>query len=103
MSRTANDKVTLTVSQSWLNNSFLEKVLKSSEGDENLQVTSYQITRATAAGDNYASELYRISVQYTTRGQPETTSLIVKTESAKQDISKVNYSINRPTNIFNLE
>ena len=73
----------------WINNTFLEKVLTSSQVDGGIKVTSYEIARATAAGDNYASEMYRVSVQYQRNGKQATKSLIVKAEPIKEEMCRV--------------
>ncbi|KAJ9580968.1 hypothetical protein L9F63_023853 [Diploptera punctata] len=64
---------------SWLNNTFLEKVVKTSEEDDSLRVTSFDLGRATAAGDNYSSVMYRVKVHYTTRGHSGSRSFVIKT------------------------
>ena len=80
-----------SASKEWINNTFLEKVLTSSQADECIKVTSYEIARATALGDNFASDMYRVSVQYQRGRQQETISLIVKAEPSNEEICKVGY------------
>ncbi|PSN36168.1 hypothetical protein C0J52_16999 [Blattella germanica] len=55
---------------SWLNNGFLETALRIGEENENIKVKSYEVAQATAAGDNYASEMSRVRVRFI-RGQQE--------------------------------
>ncbi|KDR14785.1 uncharacterized protein LOC110834192 isoform X2 [Zootermopsis nevadensis] len=62
----------------WLNNSFLEKALRSADGDSSLAVISSLVTKATAAGDNFASEMYRATVQIKQKGRNEERSIIIK-------------------------
>ncbi|KAJ9589203.1 hypothetical protein L9F63_028013 [Diploptera punctata] len=64
---------------SWLSKTFLEKVLKTSEQDDDIQVTKYDFGRATADGDNYTSVMYRVKVHYTTRGHSHSRSFVIKT------------------------
>ncbi|KAJ9582751.1 hypothetical protein L9F63_022896 [Diploptera punctata] len=73
----------------WLNVEFLEKVFKSEDLKEDLKVVSFDTKLATAAGDNYLSLMYRVSVQITTRGQSEKRSLIIKCQPAGEAIHKV--------------
>jgi hypothetical protein len=74
----------------WLNSSFLERALRSAADGSSVTVTSSDVTRATAAGDNYVSDIYRTIVRMIRDGQPETTSLIVKSDSEREEMSKVN-------------
>ncbi|KAJ9581049.1 hypothetical protein L9F63_023773, partial [Diploptera punctata] len=63
---------------SWLNIEFLENVLKHEDLEGDLKVTSFDIERATSAGDNYMSTIYRATVHTTKRGNSESKSLIIK-------------------------
>ena len=60
-----------------LNKDFIENVLKSA-GDSIVEVVSYNVTKATEAGDNYLSDMYRVTAQVTRGSGPEVTSMIVK-------------------------
>lgn len=88
-----------TDTPNWLNNSFLETALKSGEYGPNVTVTSSEVRRATAAGDNYASDIYRATVRVTLEGRGKTLSLIVKSQPAKEEIAK----IVSESNMFNRE
>lgn len=52
----------------WLNKVFLSKFLRKHYGDENLKIHSFQVTPASAKGENYTSLLFRVVVQYTVYG-----------------------------------
>ena len=75
----------------WLSKTFLETAIRSSDENNNVQVTSYDVTRATAPGDHYSSDMYRVMVKCLRRGQQETRSLVIKvmldTETAKVSTS----------------
>jgi hypothetical protein len=73
----------------WLNRSFLERALKSGADGSRVTVTSSDVERATAAGDNYASDIYRVNVHLIRNGQPETMSLIIKSEPPEEEMHKV--------------
>lgn len=76
----------------WLDDSFLEIALRSGANGSSMTVTSSDVIRATVAGDNYASDIYRVTVRFTRDGQADTISLIVKSEPTKEELSKVNTS-----------
>ena len=82
---TNNEDMVLTP---WLNRTLLEEALRSGE-DDHLKVTSYDVKITVSEGDNYASELYRVSVGYSRNGGTETTSIIVKAIPTKQDLAEV--------------
>jgi hypothetical protein len=86
-----SSNVLATCLPSWLNNAFLEKVLRSEEGDTSVTVISSEVKKATAAGDNYASEMYRATVQIKGSGsRNEERSIIIKASPANEgEMNKV--------------
>lgn len=74
---------------SWLNNMFLETALRSGEVDPSITVTSSSIEPATASGDNYLSEMFRVTVHMTKGEHKEERSLIVKIEPQKEQMRKI--------------
>jgi len=48
----------------WLNLRFVEKILRKSEGDNSIQVIDIFSKPATNKGDNYSSDLIRISTEF---------------------------------------
>ncbi|KAL0100715.1 hypothetical protein PUN28_019239 [Cardiocondyla obscurior] len=50
--------------QTWLNLCFVEKILRKSEGDNSIQVIDIFSKPATAKGDNYTSDMIRITVEF---------------------------------------
>ncbi|XP_018316629.1 uncharacterized protein [Mycetomoellerius zeteki] len=48
----------------WLNLCFAEKILRKSEGDNSIEVTDIFSKPATDKGDNYASDMIRITVEF---------------------------------------
>jgi hypothetical protein len=77
----------------WLNNSFFETALRSGGYGPNVTVTESEIGRATADGENYASDILRAKLQVTLDGVRSTLSLIVKLQPEKGELSKVNILI----------
>ena len=74
----------------WLNSSFFETALRSGGYGPNVTVTSSEIGRATAAGENYACDIFRAKMQVTLDGRRSTLSLIVKSVPDKREMAKVN-------------
>jgi hypothetical protein len=74
----------------WLNSSFFETALRSGGYGPSVTVTASEIGRATGAGDNYASDIYRAKLQVTLVGRRSTVSLIVKAIPVTGVMSKVN-------------
>jgi hypothetical protein len=74
----------------WLNSSFLETALRSGGYGPSVTVNSFEIGRATGAGDNYASDLYRAKLRMTQEGRRSSLSLIVKAQLTKGEMSQVN-------------
>jgi len=74
----------------WLNSSFFETALRSGGYGPNVTVTSSKIGRATGAGENYASDIFRAKLQVTLDGRRSTLSLIVKSLPEKGEMAKVN-------------
>jgi hypothetical protein len=72
----------------WLNKKFIKKTLTSA-GDSSLEVVSYNVTNATAAGDNYLSDMYRVTASLTRGYLPEVTSFIVKCSRESEDNDEV--------------
>lgn len=67
---------------SWLNNQFIEKILKQSENDDSIRVLNIVTKPATNKGDNYMSQMHRTVVNYTRNQGPrqitENKSLVIK-------------------------
>jgi hypothetical protein len=74
----------------WLNISFFETALRSGGYGPNVTVTSSEIERATGAGDNYISDIWRTKLQVTLDGRQSILNLIVKAQPTKEEMAKVN-------------
>jgi hypothetical protein len=72
----------------WLNEDFIKKALKSA-GDSSVEVDSYDVTKATKPGDNYMSDMYRVTASVTRGCGPDVTSFIVKCSRDLQDKDQV--------------
>ncbi|XP_046431327.1 uncharacterized protein LOC124185048 [Neodiprion fabricii] len=66
----------------WLNSSYVQAVLRKAEKDDSVEVTSMTVKPATAKGDNYTSDMHRITLVLSRisegRELTETRSLIAK-------------------------
>jgi hypothetical protein len=72
----------------WLNKDFINKALKPA-GDSTVEVDSYKVSIATAAGDNYLSDIYRVTASVKRGHGPDVTSFIVKCSRESEDINEV--------------
>ncbi|XP_071579972.1 uncharacterized protein [Temnothorax nylanderi] len=81
----------------WLNLCFVEKILRKSEGDNSIQVIDIFSKPATAKGDNYSSDMIRVTAEFSRdQGDSKITekkSIIVKispiAEGVRQDFIKL--------------
>ncbi|XP_075145284.1 uncharacterized protein LOC142220180 [Haematobia irritans] len=64
----------------WLNENYLEKILKKYLQDDTLTITAIELKPATVNGENYASVMTRIQIVYQTsmNDQPQRLSFIMK-------------------------
>jgi hypothetical protein len=85
--------MTETYIPKWLNSSFFETALRSGGYGPNVTVTESEIGRATAIGENYASDILRAKLQVALEGRRSSLSLIVKLQPEKGELSKVNILI----------
>jgi hypothetical protein len=73
---------------SWLNKDFIKSTLKSA-GDSSVEVVSYNVTKATAVGDNYLSDMFRVTAHVTRGSGSEVTSMIVKCSRELESVDAV--------------
>uniref|UniRef100_A0A1B6JXH2 CHK kinase-like domain-containing protein n=1 Tax=Homalodisca liturata TaxID=320908 RepID=A0A1B6JXH2_9HEMI len=77
----------------WLDNSFLASALQGEDDTKEVTVVKFSAAPAVAAGNNYTSQLYRITVQYTIPElDPQVTSLIVKAPVTKGVIVEMSHN-----------
>ena len=72
----------------WLNKDFIKKALKSA-GDSIDEVESYKVTKAAEPGDNYMSDMYRVTASVTRGYGPEVMSFVAKCSRESEDINEV--------------
>ena len=72
----------------WLNKDFIEKALKSAD-DSSVEVDTYDVTNATEPGDNYMSDMYRVTASVTRGFGQEVTSFIVKCSIESEGVNEV--------------
>ncbi|KAF7414808.1 hypothetical protein HZH68_003297 [Vespula germanica] len=77
---------------SWMNLEFVEKIMRKSKNDDSIHVLNIFIKPATAKGDNYTSDMYRVSLEISSkRGNEKVTkkeSLIIKVAPTGENIKK---------------
>ena len=71
-----------TSSASWLNKTFLQTVLSAGCNTSTLNITKYEVKPAVGKGENYTSDLYRVTV-HTANGQ--VFHWIIKTQMSKEE------------------
>ena len=77
---------TATESFEWLNKAFFEKVIKHSFSDDAAEVTEFAIQSGSKAGENFASDLLRASINYTTPdSNPKSISVIIKLLPSREE------------------
>lgn len=79
--RNGNQEENYHPAPQWLTIAYVENILRSVKKDEGLTISDLGIKPATAKGDNYASIMTRIKVEFLRSGakSPETEFFIVKT------------------------
>jgi hypothetical protein len=77
----------------WLDISFFETALRSGGYGPSVSVTASEIGRATGAGENYVSDIFRAKLQVTLEGRRSTLSVIVKVQPEKGEMNKVSILI----------
>ena len=69
----------MTLETSWLDLGFVEKILRKSENDDSIKVMNIVSKLATNKGDNYTSDIIRITAEYSRDSKiKEKKSIIVK-------------------------
>jgi len=91
-----NSLISISISEmaletpTWLNLCFVKKILRKSEGDNSIQIIDMFSKPATSKGDNYTSDMIRISVEFSHdqggRKITEKKSIIVKIAPTEEGI-----------------
>lgn len=70
---------------------FCEDILKNSENDNSIKVTDVIVRPATQKGDNYTSDMFRVTVEYScsSRIEREKKSIIIKVEPMSEGIHQL--------------
>lgn len=64
---------------SWMTNDYLKSILSKYEGHDNLQLVDYSAS-APPKGENFASSIYRIKLNYLLNDEQKQVTLIFKTK-----------------------
>lgn len=73
--------------QSWMNNEYFESILTKYEGQADLKLRDFSVSAGTNKGENYASQIFRATLNYLLNGEPKETSFILKTSPASDAVS----------------
>lgn len=84
----------------WLNKEFMETALRSA-GDPSVKVASCDVKSATGTGDNYSSDMFRVTVWVTGGDQAEAKSFFVKAAKETEVMELV--SLNTGNDITNMD
>lgn len=83
----------------WLTARFLERVLRNADKDDSISVTEISVTNATNKGDNYTSDMFRVTFELirneTGMRISKKNSIIVKAALSSEGIHKDLVSISR--------
>lgn len=80
------------IAPDWLNKAYLTKVLEERDADRpaDIKLISFAVTSATNKGDNFASEMFRISVTYRCNGRIVADErMILKKELEQEDVKRL--------------
>lgn len=74
----------------WLDDSYLLRVLQSDFGTaEGIAVIKSHVESATNKGDNYASEMFRITLDFVRNGNQQQKQIILKKDHDNDDVKKI--------------
>lgn len=78
MSSQSTDNI--AVNYPWISNAFFERILRREHQDNTIVVKNYSVKPALGKGENYASQMLRVRIEFTSINNPkvEVISLIVK-------------------------
>lgn len=92
----------------WLDAEYVTKILKSYTANDFKELKSFTVTKATAKGENYASSMQLLSVEYLTNAHEETPhniSFIVKSRLENELMSQIEDDFNvfhREAQVYNV-
>lgn len=85
-----------SVNYPWISNAFFEKILRREHKDDTIIVNDYTLKPALGKGENYASQMLRVRVNFTSIKDPSANhiSLIVKTVVGNAEVAAVSAELN---------
>lgn len=77
------------VAFSWINNEFLEQVIRRYEKDPEAIVHNFKVTPGSKPGENFSTVIFRIKIQFSSKFQKnQEISVILKTVAEKDGYKK---------------
>ena len=64
---------------SWMNDGYFKLILTKFEGHDNFQINEFIVSSGTNKGENFASAIYRVNLNYSLNGESKKASFILKT------------------------
>lgn len=74
---------------SWMNNDYFKSILIKFEGHDNLQLSEFNVSSGTNKGENYASAIFRVNLNYLLNGVSKEITVIVKTNPESSALSEM--------------
>lgn len=84
----------------WLNQKFVEKIITNCDEYSGVKVTNISVKPATAKGDNYTSDMLRVTIDYTdSKTGSGKCTVIIKLSPQQEGVQKnlVHYNISVPS------
>lgn len=63
----------------WMNRDYFQSILIKYEGRDDLELREFKVKAGTNKGENFASAIYRVSMNYLLLDQPKELTFVVKT------------------------
>lgn len=73
----------------WMNEEYFTTVLVKYEGQDNIKLRKFDVNAGTNKGENFASAIFRVTLDYLLNDESKETTLIVKTSSASSVLSEM--------------
>lgn len=71
----------------WMTEEYFKSILAKYEGRDNLQLREFNVGSGTNKGENFASAIFRVSLNYLLDDKPKEVTLILKANSQNSAIS----------------
>lgn len=73
----------------WMSSDYFTSILTKYEGHDDLQLREFNVSSGTNKGENFASAIFRVKLNYLLHGEAKEITVIIKTSSATSAISEM--------------